>query len=172
MALISELGSGTVGAESYSSVAFTDTYFTNRAQLAIAATWAAGSTGDKEGSLRTATAYVDAVWGQFYRGTRSGRVQGLEWPRTGAWDDNGYPLPDLPSELQNAVCELAARALSAPLAADAARGGMVKRQKVDGAVEQEFFEGAPTEKTYGVVMKMLAPILDGTQGGIPQWNWR
>ena len=172
MSITAEDGTGVAGAESYVTVAYADAYFAARAHLTASTTWGAADTDNKEGALREATDYVDSVYGPFYRGQRAGYVQGLQWPRTNALSDDGYALPDLPTELQKAVCELAVRALSSPLSSDAARGGRVKRNKVEGAVEQEFFEGAPTETKYGVIAGMLNSILDGSQNNNPQWLWR
>lgn len=166
-----ETGAGVVGAETYSDVSFADEYYAARPHLALAIEWTAADSGNKEGALREASAFVDAHYGPHYRGTRSGRVQGLEWPRTSALDDGGYALPGLPLELQHVTCELAARALSDPLSKDAGRGGRVKRNKVEGVIEQEFFDGAPVETKYGVIIGMLHGILDGTQNNNPSWDW-
>lgn len=176
MALVTENGTGVAGAESYASVAFASAYWSARTQLALSATWAAGTTAKQEGALREASTYIDAVWGQFFRGKRRGYVQGLLWPRTDALDDTGYELPDLPTVLQQAVAELAARALSAPLQADQERVGAVKktRDKV-GALETEveYFDSGLTRAEYGIVAGMLAPLLNGAQpeAGGQNWAW-
>lgn len=174
MSLVTEDGTGVAGAESYASVAGVDTHWAARAHTALAATWTVATTANKEGALREATDYLDASFSQYYRGKRAGRVQGLEWPRSGANDDSGYPLPGLPAELVKATCELAARALSAPLVADLARGGKVKRERVEGAIEVEYTDGAPTQTSYGVVNQTLAPILNGAQPSAADasWHWR
>jgi hypothetical protein len=173
MTIMVEDGTGVQGAESYASVAFADAYFTARSHLAIATTWAAvgTTTAKKEGALREATAYLDAEFGPRYRGTRAGRVQGLLWPRTGALGDEGYSLPALPLELQQAAAELAGRAISAPLADDEARGGDIKRMKA-GSVEIEYAQGAKLGTTYGIVSKMLIPLLDCAEDSKTLWSWR
>lgn len=180
MSFIVETGEGLSGAESYATTAFIDGYWAARAHSTYAATWAASTvtTAKKEGAAREASAYLDATFGPYYRGKRRGYVQGLLWPRTDAMDEEDYPLPDLPAVLQQAVAELAVRALSAPLAPDIDSGARVKTltQKV-GPIEKttEYFDaGEPAPKTYyGVVADMLAPILDGRQPGAPQaaWTW-
>jgi len=170
MALTVEDGTGIVGAESYVSVADADNYWGNRTHTSFYTTWNAATTAEKEGTLREAAGYLDARYGEYYRGLRKGTLQGLQWPRAEAFDKAGYPLPDLPQEIINANSELASRALSAVLSADAARGGAVKKNKVEGAVEQEFFEGATSETKYGQIENMLAPVLDGTQRG-GTWAW-
>ncbi len=175
MALVTENGIGVHNAESYVSVADADAYWGARTHTALYTTWnAITADAKKEGALREASAYLDATAGPFYKGRRKGWVQGLAWPRIGAQDEAGYPLPDLPQELVWATCELAARAVSALLAEDLDRGGDVKREKV-GPLEVEYFEGAQAQKSYGMVMDMLHSILNGNQPGaqnVPQWNWR
>lgn len=178
MVLIVEDGTGVVGAESYVSVSAADTYWGNRTQLSASATWTAATTAVKEGALREATDFLDAQYGPFYRGIRRGYVQSLLWPRSNAKDDAGYDLPALPSALQDAVCQLAARAVSAPLASDLERGGTVKRLKEKIGqieVETEYDASASPQPTYGVVAGLLAPVLNGSQPGSAQgatWHWR
>lgn len=169
MTLVVETGAGIAGAEAYASVATADAYFAARTHLAMYTTWTALTTAKKEGALREAADYLDAEFGSQYRGTRAGRIQGKLWPRTNALDDDGYPLPDLPIELQLANCELAGRAATAPLAADLERGGKVKRMKA-GSVELEYMDGATASTAYGIVTKMLAPILQTT--GNAGWDWK
>lgn len=177
MALIVETGAGIHGAESYVSVSAADAYWQSRPQNAMATTWASMETDDKEGALREATGFLDGVWGAYYRGIRAGYVQGLLWPRSGAYDGAGYPLPGLPQEIVNATIELAGRAVSATLAVDADRGGEVKRtRKKVGDLEKEieYFDNATVYKQYGVVGLSLGPVLNGSQpeNGGASWFWR
>ncbi len=176
MALTVETGAGVSGADAYASTTTVDTYWSNRPQNALSATWAAGATANKEGAIREASAYLDAVFGPHYRGVARGTLQGLLFPRSDALDDAGFPLPDLPQQLVDAVCELAARALSNPLADDDDRGNQIVRikEKVDVIeTDTQYAEGAQKHKSYGFVAGMLAPILDGTQPNAPTpaWNW-
>ena len=177
MALTVEDGTGIQDADSYVSTADADTYWDNRQHTTFYTTWDAASTDEKEGALREATTHLDAIYGPYYIGIRRGRVQGLLWPRTGAHDDADYPLPDLPREIQDACCELAARAVSARLSEDVDRGGAVKRKREKiGEIEEEteFFDGATTHKRYGAVDGILAPLLTGAQPGSDgySWHWR
>lgn len=172
MTIIAEDGSGVVGAETYADVDFANAYWLARAHTSLETTWTAAEDGNKEGALREATDYCDATWGEFYLGTRSGYLQGLLWPRSDAKDDAGYPLPNLPQALQNVVCELAARALTERLASDDARGGDISKLKA-GSVEITYAENATSETSYGVVAKMLGPVLNGNQPGAApaSWHW-
>lgn len=177
MTLIVETGAGIAGAESYATVAYITAYWAARPHLALAATWAAAIEARQEGAAREATAFCDATWGVYYRGIRAGYVQGLLFPRTGAKDDAGYLMPALPTELKVAVAELAARALSAPLATDVDRGGEIKRiKKKVGPLEKEteYFDTATVEKSFGSVAGILAPLMNGSQPGgygAATWHW-
>jgi len=176
MALTVEDGTGVVGADSYAAVATADTYWTNRTNQSLSTTWSGATTAVKEGALREATAFLDAVFGPYYRGHRKSSEQGLLWPRSEAYEADNYPLPDLPQQIVDATCDLAARAISARLASDDERGGMVKstREKVDViSTEVTYADGAPRWKTYGYIEGMLALVLNGLQPNAPSphWNW-
>lgn len=174
MALIVETGAGVSGAESYADVAAIDAYWAARPNNALATVWDGGDTDAKEGAAREATAYLDATYGSLYRGYRKDYDQGLEWPRTDALDETARDLPDLPQQLPNAVCELAARALSAPLAEDVpSGGGDIKRIKEKvGPLETDTEYTAAGQivglERYRVVHMMLGPVLKVSLG----WEWR
>jgi hypothetical protein len=171
MALIVETGAGIFGAESYASIATISTYWTNRSHMSLAATWDEATEAKQEGAAREATAYQDAVWGRFYRGTgpMSRESQGLLWPRI-ATDDNGFVSAGVPRELIQCTCELSARALIAPLMADEELHGQVKRkvERIGPLTEEtEFLSAAEPYNRYGFVQELLAPILNGAQPGAP-----
>jgi len=172
MALVPETGAGVPGADSYASAAAILAYWVKRPHDPLAAIVAVATSANIDGAAREATSFMDAVYGPFYRGVRRGYVQGLLIPRTGATDDAGYPLPDLPNEAVAAVCELAARALSGRLAEDLDLSARVKREKT-GPLETEFFDtalDAPVVR-YGAIGNLLAPILNGSQAGAPNAGW-
>lgn len=184
MAITGENGSGITGAEAYGAdpVALITAYWSLRTHDALSATWDGAETAIREGAARSATAYLDATYGPFYIGVRRTQSQGLYWPRVEGKDDEGEliplvdalgnELPDLPNELIAAMAELAARAITAPLAADAERGGKIKSVKA-GSVAVEFADGAPVATEYGFVKGILSPILNGSQPGAanPTWHW-
>lgn len=176
MTLIVETGAGVPDADSYAATSTIDTYWSNRAHNALATVWSDATTSQKEGAAREATAFLDAVWGRFYRGEAKGRAQGLLWPRSGALDGSGFLLPDLPREIVWAVCELAARALSARLVPDADVAGAVKRkrEKIDVIEEEtEYAQSGGVYARYGYVGEMLAPVLNGAQpGAVGGWAFR
>lgn len=160
MSLTVEDGTGVASAESYATVAFITTFWAARPQNALSATWDAADLAEKEGAAREASAFIDATWGPSFRGERRGWVQGLAWPRSGALDNAGYPLPDLPPELKAATAEFAARALSATLFTEAkAGGGIIKRIKA-GETEIEYATNGSVQKTYPAIEAGLTGILN------------
>lgn len=174
MTLVAETGAGIVGANSYTTVATITAYWTARQNRVEYAAWIAATTAVQEGAVIEASAYQDATFGPYYRGVRRGYVQGLLFPRTGATDDAGYPLPDLPPELVAATCELAGRAVTAVLSADDEQPGRIKREMLKVgtfAEETEYLHGAARERKYGFVAGLLAPILNGSQPDAPGGNW-
>lgn len=110
MAFTVEDGTGLAAANSYVSVADADTHHTDRGNT----TWTAASNGDKEVALVKATDYVDKRFGRRFRGYRTSKDQGLEWPRISAFDNDDYLLADvddIPRQLVKAVSEYALIAL-------------------------------------------------------------
>jgi DnaT-like ssDNA binding protein len=176
VSLTVETGAGVQDADSYVTTTQIDTYWGNRTHMAFYTAWNAADTATKDGAAREATQFLDAVWGRYYRGVRKGYVQGLLWPRTGALDEAGFLLPDLPPEITIAACELAGRAVTARLASDETLSGTIKRkrEKVDVIEEETEFAGAAdVHARYGFVGEMLAPVLNGSQPGSgPQWGFR
>lgn len=161
MALTVEDGTGVVGADSYASLSFANAYWANRPHSSSSTTWSGATDVNKEGALREATSYLDAVYGQAYRGYRRGNLQGLQWPRTNALDDAGWPLPDLPMEIQWATVELAVRALGSSLAADADVAGSIKRKREKvGPIEEEteYQFGSSPYKRFGAVESLLEAV--------------
>jgi hypothetical protein len=76
------------------------------------------------------------------------------------------------------VAELAARALSGPLAADIDMGARVKSEtKKVGPIEKSvtYVDSGPTppKTAYGFVADLLAPLLNGAQPNAPApaWAW-
>lgn len=162
MALIVEDGTGVVGAESYADVAFIDAFWAKRTHDPLAATWAELSTAQKEGCAVESTAHLEAVAGPYYRGTRAGTVQGLLFPRTGAVDDAGFDLPDLPTALPHAVALLSPHAASSRLSVVSSAAGDVKSEtKKVGSLSKsvEYTATVDGEKRFGTVFKSLHEVL-------------
>lgn len=65
-----------------------------------------------------ATDYIEARWGDRFRGVRLTDTQALEVPRAGAYDADGIALTGVPGELKAAAAEYALRAKAAALLPD------------------------------------------------------
>lgn len=136
MAFTPEDGTGLTGANSYITEAFADAYFLDRGN----AVWAAALSADKETALVRATDYIDKRFGTQFKGLKGSSSQGLEWPRLGALDSDGYLFNGtdaIPRQLQKATCEYALRALSAVLAPDNSNLGLIATKKKVGPIEIE-----------------------------------
>lgn len=94
MALIVELGTGVLAAESYLSVEEADAYFTSFANE----DWLAATEAEKEVALRTASRDIDLLWGATFTGTMFTTTQGLYFPRT---------IQGVPLNLKRATAEMA-----------------------------------------------------------------
>jgi hypothetical protein len=100
-----ETGDADPDANSYTSVEFADDYISTNAF--VSAQWAALEEDEKEKYLVRASKYLDRM--VKWAGTRVDEESGLRWPRSGAYDADGFEIPDdqIPQILQEAVCELA-----------------------------------------------------------------
>lgn len=150
-----------VGTDTYLSVADADTYWTNRNN----SVWGAATTAAKEAALREATKYVDGAF-NFIGYQIITNV--LAWPRDAAQVTEGnfagkvYDNTTIPPQVKDAVAELALEALSADLAPTLARGGAIKREKVD-VIEVEYMDFAPSGKVYAFASMILKPLTVGTK---------
>jgi hypothetical protein len=109
MAFTVESGSGDAGANAYMSVAAVDTHHADRGTT----NWNDFTTPEKEQAIVRASDYIDKRFGRRFRGLRNTKEQGLEWPRTDAFDDDGFLLSGadaLPRQLLKACAEYALRA--------------------------------------------------------------
>lgn len=157
----------TVGTNTYLSVADADAYWTARND----SVWSASTvtTAQKEKALLEATQFLDANY-QFI-GDLANMLQPLAWPRSNAvicggnFDGQYYSATEYPQKLKDATAELALEALSARLAPTETRGGAVKKEKVD-VIEVEYFQFAPSGKTYRFVSMLLNPLVVGSSGSI------
>ena len=147
----------TVGTDVYLSVADADTYWSVRNNT----TWSAASTAVKEAALREATQYIDAN----YEFIGQQKVENpLVFPRHDVEIENGnfrgnyYNDQTIPPMIKNACAELALLAISARLEPPLARGGAVKREKID-VIEVEYMDSAPGGTSYSYVNKLLKPLL-------------
>lgn len=160
MPLIVENGTGLADAEAYISVADADAYFAARANTP----WAALTTDAKEAALRSATDYLEAVYGGRWKGCRMTEAQALSWPRAGVVVDGVKLDPDtIPLPLKRANAELAVRASAGTLAAD--QSAQVKSETV-GPISVTYADGARQGTRYAIVEAMLGALLRA--GGMVQ----
>jgi hypothetical protein len=161
MALVVETGAGAPDAESYGSVADCAAY-----ALARGLAFPASPAPAAEAALRRGTAGIDGRYRSRFSGRRrNGRAQALEWPRTGATDADGQPLPvdEIPVEIVHATFEAAIRELAKPgaLAPDLTPAIRTKRVKA-GSVETEteyVGGGFNSATTFSVIEGILSGLL-------------
>lgn len=168
MSLIVEDGTGLPNAESYCSVAFADTYWSNLADTV----WSALTTAQKEAALRKATTFMVQLYRMRWKGRRVLITQALDWPRVGVvLEDFGgsqgrhgfgsYGLFQVsytivPKELQSSCAEMAYRTLSGDLAADL--GQVVTSEKV-GPLQVNYDKNSPQYIRYRAMDMLLKPYL-------------
>jgi hypothetical protein len=165
LTLIKEDGSVVDGANSYASVADSDAY--HEAHL-YASAWTSATTQNKTAALVMATRLIDSEF-QF-NGYKTDAEQALMWPRTQCPDPDSsedaiinaditgpYFADDvIPSQLVDAVCELARRLLVEDRTADATGGpGGIDKLDIAGAIMIEFNENNPKPVIPNEVSKLL-----------------
>lgn len=114
------------------------------------------------------SSYVDGLYGSRFVGTpTAGFAQERAWPRTGA-RVYGAEIPDstIPSAIIEASYAAAWHEALNPgsLSAAASASGAVKRERIEGAVEVEYFEGSGSALenatvSLSTVEGLLAPFL-------------
>jgi hypothetical protein len=135
MAFIVEDGTVVAEANSYASVEFADALLASLGKTS----WTSAILAKKQECLVSATAYMDTIFAERYKGSVIDRLQALEWPRKNI---PNIPITEMPILLKKACALYAYRALTAVLLPDPttdANGFLttVKRQKL-GPLEREF----------------------------------
>jgi len=131
--------------------------------------------------------YIDATYGPRFKGQATGGyAQERAWPRTGAVV-GGSTIPDdvVPVAVEHASYRAAYQEAIAPgsLTSIGSAAGVVKRERVEGAVEMEYFEAkqqdgqpydplAPSTATPTIaeIDGMLAPYLVLPMAGLGVWS--
>lgn len=168
MTLTVEDGSGLAAADAYDSVANVEAYLTLYGGPSVA--WNALDTTEQEVRVRTATRYLDAVYGPRWKGRRNSETQALDWPRSGAYDEDAYLVAStgaasVPVPLRQAMAELAQLAATETLLPDLSSPGTVKSQSVRvGPISRstEYMAGRSPFKQYSMVESLLVPLLEPT----------
>jgi len=168
--LIVEDGSNVSDAESYCTVAFADTYFSNRGNAA----WAVLTTALKEEALRRSTDYMEQMFRADWKGYRKYATQSLSWPRFGVYGEPvlignpelAYPLlisdTIVPIEVQRACAELALRASAGELYPDVSER---ITQETIGPISTKYALNSPSTPQYKAINAMLSPYLKNGSGG-------
>lgn len=163
MALVVEDGTGLATAESYISAADAVTYATNI--YGASDTFVVASLTVQEIALRRAAQTLDAIYSERWKGIRIKGGQGLDWPRSSIFDDDGFAVASnsVPQGVQRAQVELARRlnAGTDPLS-DEKRGGAVRRQTV-GPISIEYMDRASAGVEIPVVERLLADFIAGSE---------
>lgn len=100
-------GTGLDTANAYIPQVFADQYHSNAGNDY----WGTIADNLKQFAIVRSSAYVDKRFGPKFRGTRRRRTQGLMWPRLGAYDNDGFYIDTIPTQIMAAVCEYAMRAV-------------------------------------------------------------
>lgn len=148
----------TTGANSYSSRADATAYFADRIGSSA---WTDATDANKDASLVTGTRMLDR---QVWAGDKTDAAQPLEFPRTGLTDKDGNDVAsdEIPSEILEALYELALILLAdSTQAAATSTASSIKRLKA-GSAEIEYFKGGKGTTFPSVVQKLIVPFLGST----------
>lgn len=164
MSFVVEDGTGLAISTSYVSIAEALTYHSDRGNTA----WAAVLPAAQQIALIRATQAVDVRGTGRFVGEKLTAEQALQWPRENAIGIDGFEFgeDEIPIVVKNAVCEGALIELGdqGSLQPSLERGGLVNRERVEGAVDISYQQGAPVGTTYFAYLTALTPVLNG--GGI------
>jgi len=161
MALIVEDGSGMATAESYISVSAADDYLNKRNRDA---TWTTYSPEQKEGYLRAATEYLDAMCS--WRGSVANEDQALGWPRFDACDkwDRLIANNVVPQLVKVATVEIASQGAIAQTGEQMIRSETVGPISVTYETTQDRTVGSAL---YQLAFDLVASLTDNRGGSIP-----
>lgn len=152
-----EDGTGLTLANAYISAADADTYFTDRGITE----WT-GTTEVKESAIIRASQYLDGYYRKRWKGTRLNQDQGLAWPRLDVYDEDDFPVEEVPKQIIQATCEAALLILKGEdLNPNLERGGKVLREKVSTAIETEYEPGAPGRNVFTIIDDLLSGLTNG-----------
>ncbi len=159
MALTVEDGSGLSAANSYVSLEEALAYHADHGNAA----WAAATTDEaRSAALVRGAAALDGMYGGRWPGVRYSDLQGLDWPRSSAWDRDGYPLTGVPAKVKAAACEAALIELGNA-------GALSKKSDTGlaeltvGPITKKWLSGSGAAQTaYPAIKQALARIVRGS----------
>ncbi len=141
-------------ANSYSSVAFADSYFSDRNNT----TWASFATDEKKSFLILGSDYIDNIYGDSFAGTLVSETQSLKFPR---YNYAGVEINY--DRCKKATAELALRASTGSLLKDIDKETI--REKID-IIEVEYKSNSNPKTQYPQVNSLLSPLLSTGYGGL------
>lgn len=152
-----EDGSCVADANSYISLAEASQYMRNKNR----SDWLALSDDEKMATVINGTQYIDRLY--VWRGRRKYKAQELSFPRVMLRDFDGFEITGIPRQVKEAVCEAAYYGYKSgsELFMTYNDNGAVKRQRVEGAVEVEFFDSTETAVKWISKYAALDSILRG-----------
>lgn len=159
--MVVEDGTGIASADSYVSLNDAIEYCSDHGL-----TFSSSPSTLGEAALIRATAAIDARYGGSFPGYRkSGRDQGLQWPRAAAYDSEGWLIADdeVPVEVINATIEAAVRELASPnsMMPDLERGGHIQSLRA-GSVGITYASNASARTTFTLIDGILSNVLNGS----------
>jgi hypothetical protein len=151
-----EIGEADPDANSYCTVEFADDYL--EANPHVSADWLDQEEEDKQRLLVRASKVIDYRFK--WHGTKSDADSGLRWPRAGAYDEDGFEIPDnvIPRILKEAVAEFAAYLMQEDWTAPRSGGGEIAQVKVD--VIDVKFNTRPEDAGRGVMPESILAMLE------------
>lgn len=114
-----------------------------------------GTDAVKQAAIIKATDYIEQTYPEMWLGELVEVTQPLSWPRSGVENIDEDVIPE---RLKQAVCILALEALTTDLNPALARGGKVKREKVD-VIEVEYMDGASGKTLRPAIQGLLRPLI-------------
>lgn len=153
-----EDGSVVTGANTYVSLADATLFCSN---LGLTA-WALEATEDQKAAILRGMAFIES---QSYVGIKEDQDNPLKWPRSSAYDEDGYAIDEdeVPTAIVSGLCRAAYEELiESGCLLPNAEGG-TKREKID-VIETEYFQnpGGSSGTVFQSVLAYLRPFLSGS----------
>lgn len=167
--VVVEDGTGLATANSYCTRTEADVF--HRDRNGNPATWSGATDAAKDAALIEAAFALDTIYGQRWIGRRYSSEQGLDWPRTGAYDTAGNSLDDtIPTKLKHAQALLAYEVVAGNdvLQKTETSAAIASESKAVGPISKTttYIGGKPTSTQYPAVRRVLMSAGLITGGGV------